>query len=1755
MAGISLDFDVTFYAAASILFFASFTGAQNQTQPTTDPSEGGCVCVCVCICLCLCLSLSFLCVYVVGYKIPLQVVLLKADTQKWNISGEPCSGAAIDQTSISSADYNSFIKCNCSYNNGSLCHIVQLKVTEIDIIGPIPEDLWTLIHLSYLDVSKNYLTGNLSRSIGNLTRLQYLNVAVNALKGELPKELGNLTELLSLSIADNYFSGHLPPELGNLSNLQKLYIQSSGVNGEIPSTFANLQSLDTLWASDSELAGKIPDFIGNWSKLKILRLQGNSFEGSIPMAFGNLTSLSELRVSDLTNGSSSLEFIKSLKNLSVLELRNNNISDSFPSNIGEYQKLKELDLSFNNISGEIPNSLFNLSSISMLFLGNNKMSGALPQEKIASLRVVDLSYNNLGGEVPSWVNQQKLQLNLVGNNFTATSLNSSGLPSGLECLQQNFPCDRGRGTHYSFAINCGGEQFTSADRIVYERDNNTLGPATYYVSDTNRWAVSIVGFFTGINNARYTVDSSYQFTNTLDSELFQTSRLSASSLRYYGLRLENGEYTVNLQFAETVFEDSTNWKNLGRRVFDVYIQGIRVLQNFDIRKESGWVTSQAIRMEFKAQVSENYLEIHLFWAGKGTTSIPTEGTYGPSIAAISITPDFEPTVNNIPRTSKKKKTGLITGIVVGGGLLSFLSIFIIFYLVQKENDSQTNDDIELLGMDVRPFTFSYDKLKMATNDFSSANVLGEGGYGSVYKGKLQDGRVIAAKQLSLTSHQGKDQFVAEIATMTAVQHRNLVQLYGCCHEGNNLILVYEYMANNSLEHVWKLYKEGRELEVVDSAITLSESNEEQIRRVIRIALLCTQTSPSLRPTMSRVVAMLLGDVQVTNEITTPGFLSDRKFNRLISSISDISLKGNFTSFYNSSAGTSMVSTAGQSVINANQYPMFQDSIREGAQNQTQPTTDPSEVKALNSLFEHWKIKADTQQWNISGEPCSGDAIDQTSISSADYNPFIKCNCSYNNGSLCHIVQLKVTEIDIIGPIPEDLWTLTHLSYLDVSKNYLTGNLSRSIGNLTQLQNLTVAINALKGELPKELGNLTELLSLSIADNYFSGHLPSELGNLSNLQKLYIQSSGVSGEIPSTFANLQSLDTLWASDTELAGKIPDFIGNWSKLKILRLQGNSFEGSMPLAFGNLTSLSELRVSDLTNGSSSLEFIKSLKNLSVLELRNNNISDSFPSNIGEYQKLKELDLSFNNISGEIPNSLFNMSSLSMLFLGNNKMSGALPKEKIASLSVLDLSYNNLAGEVPSWVNQQNLQLNLVGNNFTAASLNSSGLPSGLECLRQNFPCDRGRGTYNSFAVNCGGEQFTSASRIVYESDNNTLGPATYYVSDSNRWAVSIVGFFTGIINARYIVDSAYQFTNTLDSELFQTSRLSASSLRYYGLGLENGEYTVNLQFAETVFQDSITWKNLGRRVFDVYIQGIRVLQNFDIRKESGWVTSQAVLKEFKARVSENYLEIHLFWAGKGTTSIPSEGTYGPSIAAISVTPDFEPTLNNIAHTSKQNKTGLITGILVGGGVLSFLSIFIIFYLVQKENDSQTNDDIDLLGIDVRPFTFSYDQLKMATNDFSSANMLGEGGYGSVYKGKLQDGRVIAAKQLSLTSHQGKDQFVAEIATMTAVQHRNLVQLYGCCHEGNNRILVYEYMENNSLDHVLFGDVQVTNEITTPGYLSDRKFDRLISSTSDIATKGTFTSFYNSSAGTSMVRDAGQSVINANQYPMFQDSIRDGR
>ncbi|RZC94261.1 hypothetical protein C5167_026961 [Papaver somniferum] len=107
----------------------------------------------------------------------------------------------------------------------------------------------------------------------------------------------------------------------------------------------------------------------------------------------------------------------------------------------------------------------------------------------------------------------------------------------------------------------------------------------------------------------------------------------------------------------------------------------------------------------------------------------------------------------------------------------------------------------------------------------------------------------------------------------------------------------------------------------------------------------------------------------------------------------------------------------------------------------------------------------------------------------------------------------------------------------------------------------------------------------------------------------------------------------------------------------------------------------------------------------------------------------------------------------------------------------------------------------------------------------------------------------------------------------------------------------------------------------------------------------------------------------------------------------------------------------------------------------------------------------------------------------------LKVRLRFFSKSFHMGYGACGKVpsQPGTLSEGRAIVVKQLSVTSHQGKSQFIAEISTISSVQHRNLVKLYGCCIEGAHRLLVYEYLEHRSLDQALF-DLAYLHEESRP-------------------------------------------------------------
>ncbi|CAI9756533.1 unnamed protein product [Fraxinus pennsylvanica] len=112
---------------------------------------------------------------------------------------------------------------------------------------------------------------------------------------------------------------------------------------------------------------------------------------------------------------------------------------------------------------------------------------------------------------------------------------------------------------------------------------------------------------------------------------------------------------------------------------------------------------------------------------------------------------------------------------------------------------------------------------------------------------------------------------------------------------------------------------------------------------------------------------------------------------------------------------------------------------------------------------------------------------------------------------------------------------------------------------------------------------------------------------------------------------------------------------------------------------------------------------------------------------------------------------------------------------------------------------------------------------------------------------------------------------------------------------------------------------------------------------------------------------------------------------------------------------------------------------------------------------------------------DDMDKVNLEEMPL-FTFETLAIATDQFHDDNMLGKGGFGPVYKGKLADGQEIAVKRLSAASGQGMEEFLNEVDVISKLQHRNLVKLLGCCVEKEEKILVYEYMPNKSLDVLLF-------------------------------------------------------------------------
>ncbi|XP_010499483.1 PREDICTED: probable LRR receptor-like serine/threonine-protein kinase At1g29720 isoform X2 [Camelina sativa] len=724
-----------------------------------------------------------------------------------------------------------------------------------------------------------------------------------------------------------------------------------------------------------------------------------------------------------------------------------------------------------------------------------------------------------------------------------------------------------------------------------------------------------------------------------------------------------------------------------------------------------------------------------------------------------------------------------------------------------------------------------------------------------------------------------------------------------------------------------------------------------------------------------------------------------------------------------------------------------------------PSLHPDEVEALKDIAATLGVK----HLNLSEDPClTKTLVIPQGVLDEGQNSTIRCDCHFDNYSTCHITHFVLKKSSLPGRLPPMLYKFQYLESIDLYHNYLHGSIPMEWSSLPYLKSISLCANRLSGDIPKGLGKFINLTLLTLEANQFSGTIPKELGNLVNLQGLGLSSNQLVGGLPKTLARLKKLTNLILSDNLLNGSIPEFIGKLSQLQRLELYASGLRGPIPDSIFYLENLIDLRISDTAAGLGHVPQIAS-KSLTHLILRNLNLSGPIPTSLWDLPSLMTLDLSFNRLTGEIPAYA---TAPRYTYLAGNMLSGKVETGAFLTASTnIDLSYNNFTWS-PMCKERKNI------NTYESSHSRNR--------LTRLLPCSAIKQCHNysrSLHINCGGPNVTienSRGKFLYQGDNyGPIGSAMNY--HSTNWGFSNTGDFMddGITEDTYSVSSE-SAVSAKYPELYQTARRSPLSLAYFAFCFENGSYNVKLHFAEIQFSDEEPYIRLAKRVFNIYIQGKLIWEDFNIREEANG-THREVVREVNTTVTDNTLEIRLYWAGKGTMIIPQRGYYGSLISAISVCPSSESECGvplqilPVKKDHKPTKYPLILGLAVS---LAFLLLVLLCWIKCVSNANAAERG-----------SFSLRQLKVATDNFNPLNKLGEGGFGSVYKGRLPDGTMIAVKKLSSKSHQGNKEFVTEIGMIACLQHPNLVKLYGCCVEKNQLLLVYEYLENNCLSDALFG------------------------------------------------------------------------
>ncbi|XP_007036320.2 PREDICTED: L-type lectin-domain containing receptor kinase S.1 [Theobroma cacao] len=208
-------------------------------------------------------------------------------------------------------------------------------------------------------------------------------------------------------------------------------------------------------------------------------------------------------------------------------------------------------------------------------------------------------------------------------------------------------------------------------------------------------------------------------------------------------------------------------------------------------------------LNYKGPVIANYVSSEMFvgFSASKTQWVEAQRILAWSFSDTGVLREINTTglpIFFIESSSSSLSSGAIAGIVIGCVAFVIICGSVCYLIWRKKFREESEDEIEDWELEYWPHRFSYEELKQATDGFSNENLLGSGGFGRVFKATLPNNTEVAVKCVNHDSKQGLREFMAEIESMGRLQHKNLVQMRGWCRKGNELMLIYDYMPNGSL---------------------------------------------------------------------------------------------------------------------------------------------------------------------------------------------------------------------------------------------------------------------------------------------------------------------------------------------------------------------------------------------------------------------------------------------------------------------------------------------------------------------------------------------------------------------------------------------------------------------------------------------------------------------------------------------------------------------------------------------------------------------------------------------------------------------------------------------------------------------------------------------------------------------------------------------------------------------------------------------